>query len=240
MTYGRHVRSAERGNVLFLILIAVALFATLSYAVIQSTRSGGVGTSKETSTVDVAQILTVSNSYRTTVQRMMVGQGMDGGDIVAVSPSAFGVVSAQLNTQNLYHPTGGAMPYPIPPKNLMDPVYDTNVWSVNSENEVKNVGATTAIPDIDHVELIAFLPGLKKSVCEAINEKLGITGGMPVSYADVTMNASSDPPTYMENGGAGVIGGTASDSQLTGKLEGCFQVNGTSDWYAFYAVLVGR
>ncbi len=230
----------ERGNILFLILIAVALFAALSYAVVQSTRSGGGDVSNETSTLDVSQILTVPSTYRTAVQRMMVAQGIDGGGIIAIPPSSFGSVSAELNTHNIYHPTGGAMPFPLTPKTLMNPIYDTNEWTFNSENEVKNIGTTTAIPEESSVELMTLLPGLKKSVCEEINKKLGITGGMPVSVADTNLSASSDPPAYMENGGSGVIGGTASDSQLVGKPEGCFQFNGMPDLYVFYAVVVGR
>lgn len=234
------IRKNERGNVLFLILIAVALFAALSYAVTQSTRSGGGDASNETKLIDVSQLLTTPTVYRSVAQRMILSQGVDGGGIIAIDPNNFSGLTAEQRKHDIYHPEGGGMAYPIPPKNMMDPNYDTNTWALNSENEVKNIGTTTAIPDETSVELMVFLPGLKKSVCEGINKKLGIPLPIPISNADASMNASSDPPTYMENGGLGVIGSLASDAQLVGKAEGCFLLYGTTDMYVFYSVLLDR
>ena len=229
-------RARERGNVLFLILIAVALFAALSYAVTQSTRSGGGDASKETSLVNVAQLLQVPAVYRATVQRMMISQGINGGDIVGTPPAYFSGMTANMIPRNIYHPQGGAMPYPIPARELME---DTStVWAINSEHEVKGVGttSTSGAPEIDHVELMAILPGIKKSVCEAINKKLGIAG-MPQSIMDSTMTASADPGTYMENGGVNILGNNSTDSQLVGKTEGCVY-DGSA--YIFYAVIQER
>ena len=66
-------RDSERGNVLFLILIAVALFAALSYAVTQSSRSGGGDAGKETNLVNSAQLTQYPAGIRTAIVRMIVG-----------------------------------------------------------------------------------------------------------------------------------------------------------------------
>lgn len=241
MHLGKTKRISESGNVLFLILIAVALFAALSYAVTQSMRSGSGDASKETNSVNVAQLLQVPTTYRTAVQRMVVSNDMEASLIRAIEPAYFSSETEEEHKRNIYHPLGGGMPYPVPPKDLMNPDYEPYAWAFNSENEVKNVGITSSSGDAEEpsVELMALLPGIKKSACEAINQKLGITG-MPESVADASLNASSTVPAYMENGGAGIIGAYPRDEQLAGKQEGCFLLLGTTDEYVFYAVVLAR
>ena len=63
-TQKMHRSTAEKGNVLFLILIAVALFAALSYAVTQSSRSGGGDANNETSLINSAQVTQYPASVR--------------------------------------------------------------------------------------------------------------------------------------------------------------------------------
>ncbi|HEY8190982.1 MAG TPA: hypothetical protein VIG74_01055, partial [Alphaproteobacteria bacterium] len=62
-------RKGERGNVLFLILIAVALFAALSYAVTQSSRSGGGDANSETNLINSATLTQYPAGLRTSIIR---------------------------------------------------------------------------------------------------------------------------------------------------------------------------
>ena len=64
-------RGSERGNALFLILIAVALFAALSYAVTQSGRGGGT-VDKETAMITAGQITQYPAGLRTAITRMII------------------------------------------------------------------------------------------------------------------------------------------------------------------------
>lgn len=60
----------QSGNVLFLILIAVALFAALSYAVTSSTRTNGSSASSESAMSYASTIIQYTTSVRSAIQRM--------------------------------------------------------------------------------------------------------------------------------------------------------------------------
>lgn len=64
--------SAERGNILFLILLAVVLFAALSYAVTSSMRGGGKDASSESLKANVAVVQNYGMQVRSALQRMQL------------------------------------------------------------------------------------------------------------------------------------------------------------------------
>lgn len=77
----------QRGNALFLILIAVALFAALSYAITQSSRGGGAGTKKETDAILAAQIVQSGAVLKAAAMRM-VFSGTPAADIKLHLPAS--------------------------------------------------------------------------------------------------------------------------------------------------------
>ncbi len=66
---------SSRGNILFLILLAVVLFAALSYAVTSSLRGGGKDASDETIQTGAASALSYLNLVKNEVQRLMLVNG---------------------------------------------------------------------------------------------------------------------------------------------------------------------
>ena len=85
-TTQKSTREHERGNVLFLILIAVALFAALSYAVTQSTRGGG-NADDETSLISSASLTQYPASLKTSILRMSISGGIGDDELMFNPPS---------------------------------------------------------------------------------------------------------------------------------------------------------
>ncbi len=237
-------RQNEHGNVLFLILIAVALFAALSYAVTQSSRSGGGDAGKETNLVNSAQITQYPSGIRTAIVRMIIG-GADINELEFNPPSAFSTL--HNDKLGVFHPVGGGATHTVPPPDIMSNTApaDTKEWFFNAENQIVDVGTTSgsATPAYGTADLIAFLPGVSASVCSKLNESLGLpttppaaTGVLYKRNMDSTNQYICGGPTAPTCNG-GTIGNATGTHILNGKPFGCFTQDSLN---IYYHVLVER
>lgn len=245
-------RCRESGNVLFLILIAVALFAALSYAVTQSSRGGGAGSSSEAALIGSAQITQYPASLRTSILRMMVS-GVDVSELVFDPPSDFAdniTGNSVLENRAVFYPTGGGATYMEASPDIVAGLGDgAGFWYYNDNFAFPNIG-------LGDEELTAFLPGVSLGVCRSANRSVGIEGNngeQPVlggdeedSYKEIIMSAASSVDAYTGNNIAFDGGSKATANipdALIGQPFGCFRnavdVGGAPE-YVYYHVLVER
>ena len=236
-------RNAEKGNVLFLILIAVALFAALSYAVTSSTRSGGGDASDETNLVNTASITQYPTGVRTSLIRMQVSRGVAPASMQFNPPSDFGNCDPVAGTSCVFHPSGGNATYVLAPTHVMASGAQ-GTWTFNGDFEIVNVGTTTS-GSANGNEIIAFLPGVSQGVCAQINTELGISG-IPDTGTDVAgADAATEGYLRIQDDGTGfattndITIGTGGDAGTGGELDGqalgCLQNNGGD--YVYYHVI---
>ncbi len=110
------MRRTQSGNILFLILLAVVLFAALSYAVTQGMRGGGNNASSESGQAQSAEILNYFAQMDAAVQRMMVTGGVKDYELnfYYQSPNKF-VFGSNDNTNctasscRVFDPAGGGV-----------------------------------------------------------------------------------------------------------------------------------
>jgi len=246
-------RIGERGNVLFLILIAVALFAALSYAVTQSSRSGGGDASRETSRIGSAQLTQYPAGVRTSLIRMIVG-GADTTMLEFNPPNEFtnctgaGDAPATFDLC-VFHPQGGGATYVQAPGELMASGA-AGTWLFSGDNEILNIGTNSggAASSPASADLIAYLPGIANGICAQINDELGIgtsnaeTGIIFASVNQMVSTDNTNPDASNEvedaiDGDGGVIGDVAGSVSLAGQPFGCFTQGGQN---VYYHVLIER
>lgn len=238
-------RRGESGNVLFLILIAVALFAALSYAVTQSTRSGGGDATSETNLVNSAQLTQYPAGIRTAMVRMIIG-GENAENLEFNAPSEFGNCGATVANVTfercVFHPEGGGATYQTASADLMAGATGGE-WIINSENEINLIGTTVGgdAADSGSADIIAFLPGISQGLCDRINQELGIASAATESgiiFTQASRMVNDGTATSIAASGTGPTIGEGAASVFDGQPYGCFQQ--PAGTYNYYHVLIER
>lgn len=165
---------ANSGNVLFMILIAVALFAALSYAVTSSTRNGSASISRDEARILASQMTSELNKIKFAVGRLYVSGNYDQV-FVNSAPSGNGTVYAGSTGQagrtiGIFSADGGIVSKPSFIAKARDPLYasDTRNYEWYSQSvRIRGVDVGTSLPD--EIIRITFL---SDEVCKQVNAAL--------------------------------------------------------------------
>lgn len=196
------IRKTEQGNVLLLILIAVFLFAALTYAVTFSSRSSSAE-GDEANSMNAADINQYAGFIENAIVRMTATGGCnentisfehapyDGTDTDYVNPNSPPDFSCHI-----FHPAGGA---------VSDREIGGNKFEFTGSRYLVDVGTTATAPD-ERADLIAILE-VPRTTCEELNDRLDVP------------NPSGAPP---------VVDGHGEDDLYTGIFDGTDAVNLTA------------
>lgn len=230
---------SQRGNALFIILIAVALLAALSYAVTQSNRGGVGALSDEKAELYAAEILEYAQVVTNAVAQLRL-RGCDETEISFENNIVTGYVNSNApsdNTCHVFHPAGGGLSWNVPDDGMIDGVANADNWAIYGSNEIENIG-TTGGNDVN-VDLTLFLENIHNVICLNINERLSVDNSSGVPPSDSGLDNNSFPGNFNH---AEVIGDE--DIALQGQKSACYLDGGKTlipaGQNVFYKVLIAR
>lgn len=233
----RRARTSQNGSAFFIILIAIAMFAMLSYAVSQGSRSSASSLNAEQTIIAAQEILSYANTVAKAVQRMRLA-GCKDTEISADS-SAMPQVNAAAPADESCHIAslkGGKvnMQYRVPPAyhvDASDP--DSGAWLITASDDITGVG-TNGCSDETCADLTLTVFDVKPEICAAMNKLLGID----------TMPADTDYDRSILWVGAydsspNEVGNTVAGVPMRGKTAACLNETGSNS-YIFYQILIAR
>lgn len=237
----------QNGNILFLILIAVVLFAALSYAVTQSSR-GSSNADKETLKLVASEMLQDASLMSQAVQRLMLIKGCSDTEIsVQYDWDGDGTLENNGDDNNnssapadrtchIFFPEGAGMPWKTKPGGLLDSDI-LESYRLEGNTLINGFGDDTKSELI--YTLIMDNTDKIQNLCDTINEMTGLPkdlyASVNYSWIPAFRGTYSDPNTGSRN-----IGNDVSETDFVGQSTGCFRTSHTGTKFSFFHVVHGR
>lgn len=235
----------DAGNALFLILIAVALFAALSYAMTRSGAGGGGGISNETAELNAAAIIQYAGQVGQAVDRLLVLGACTDTQLSFENNIVTGYAYANLpggdKSCHIFDVAGGGVDFKKPPPGANQ----GEDWLFTYARFVKlngDTGLTAASTD-----LIMVLPNITLALCKKLNAKLPIPTVFSVTPPEGNAGFGSFGNPFKFTG---TYGAPALDNQaISPKFDGttvsyaaCFQMTAgvSTGEYWFMYILKSR
>lgn len=250
--------SNERGSVLFILLIGVALFAALGYAV-SNMMQGGATTNigEEQSKLYANELLDYGRTMRQTVQNLRISNGCSDTDISFENTIEGGYTNGTNTACQVFHPDGGGMTYYKPDSKWLDTEHSGEsrygILFFMGNTCANGVGLdfnnSTICRDktSNYAELIMVIPYIKENICHVIADTVNAltpSNEIPIDHARAWPDSNPKfTGSYSSDYVLANINGDDSSNTLDGKMQGCFEGGGThpaSDTFHFYQVLIAR
>jgi hypothetical protein len=176
-SYNLFSRRASAGNALFLVLIAVALFAMLAYAITQGGRGGG-DTKKEQTTIAIAQVEDFAAQIQTALTRLNINANIPEWAIDYSDTYSYDAANTYCATTacKLFASGGGdvASGFQLPA------AYQGAVAALGGKFMFRNSAVQGVGQDLQRDLYLAF-PNASQAFCIAWNNHTGVPnpGGVP-------------------------------------------------------------
>lgn len=229
----------EKGNVLFYILIAVAMIAALSYAVAQSGRGNIQKLKEEKAGILAQEILDYTNTLSSAVTQIKL-RGVKDSELCFDDANWPGSVDYNHagctdNFNHVFHIEGAGLTLNFPPNEAMnESASPDDLWHFTGATEIQNVGSTCNGDNC--TDLIVTVDELNKETCLAINDMIGMNNPSDNPPVDSTYDNTEYQGSF---GYVETVGNEAGGTDLIGASSGCFYASALAK-YVFYKVLVAR
>lgn len=239
-------KSLQRGNVLFMILIAIALFAAFTAAVTQSNSGGGGGEQSGFYAISATQIMRYGSTVKSAVDSLRQ-RGISESDISFANATITGYGTVDTNPKGeVFHVSGGGITYEVPNENWFDGAYSNQTgygeWIFTGVNSLNNVGTWNetdgGCTQNDCTELLLILPYVREEICKEIIKSLSLNEIEQdnASFGFTKFNGSF---SYAHQ----IVGDTiAFNGTLPGQFQACVEGDSapTDGSYHYYQVLIAR